>query len=73
VSERLTTDTNSANQHSQRNDHSPSWRAPAVTIGPSILLVLYAIVGTLATLIGALARPGRRRRLPFDLRWSVGR
>jgi uncharacterized protein YndB with AHSA1/START domain len=63
VSERLTTDTNSANQHSQRNDHSPSWRAPAVTIGPSILLVLYAIVGTLATLIGALARPGRRRRL----------
>jgi ligand-binding SRPBCC domain-containing protein len=63
VSERPTTDTNSANQHSQRNDQSPSWRAPAVTIGPSVLLVLYAIVGTLATLIGALARPESRRRL----------
>jgi ligand-binding SRPBCC domain-containing protein len=62
VSDRPTTDTNSANHHSQRNDHPPSWRAPAVTIGPSVLLVLYAIAGTLATIVGALARQGSRRR-----------
>ena len=63
MNDRPTTNTNSATQHSQRNDHSPSWRAPAVTFGPSILLVLYAIAGTLATIVGALARPGSRRRL----------
>jgi hypothetical protein len=63
VSDRPTTNTNSANQHSQRNDQSPSWRAPAVTFGPSVFLVLYAITGTLAALIGALAPPGSRRRL----------
>jgi hypothetical protein len=62
VSDRLTTDTNGANQHSQRNDQSPSWRAPAVTIGPSVLLVLYAIAGTISTIVGALARPGSKRR-----------
>src|ERR671910_2679671 len=56
------TNTNSANQHSQRNDQSTSWRAPAVTLGPSILLVLYATVGTISTILGALARPGSRRR-----------
>lgn len=31
-----------------RRGSSP-WRAPAVTLGPSVLLVLYAIVVTLAT------------------------
>src|SRR5918994_7430110 len=62
VSDRPTTNTNSANQHSQRNDQSPSWRAPAVTLGPSILLVLYATIGTISTIVGALARPGSRRR-----------
>jgi hypothetical protein len=62
VSDRPTKNTNSANQHSQRNDQSPSWRAPAVTIGPSVLLVLYAIAGTISTIVGALARPGSKRR-----------
>ena len=41
---------------------SSLWRGPAVTLGPSVLLVLYAVVGTLATLVGALASPGSRRR-----------
>lgn len=41
---------------------SSSWRGPAVTLGPSVLLVLYAVVGTLATLVGAPARPGSWRR-----------
>jgi hypothetical protein len=41
---------------------SSPWRAPAVTFGPSVSLVLYAIVGTFATLVGALAPPGSRRR-----------
>jgi hypothetical protein len=64
VSDRPTTNTNSATQHSQRNDQSPSWRAPAVTIGPSIFLVLYAIAGTISTIVVALAPPvSRRRRL----------
>jgi uncharacterized protein YndB with AHSA1/START domain len=63
VNDRPTTNTNSATHHSQRNDQSPSWRAPAVTFGPSILLVLYAIAGTISTIVGALARPGSRRRL----------
>src|SRR5215208_5577028 len=62
MSDRPTKNTNSANQHSQRNDHSPLWRAPAVTIGPSVLLVLYAIAGTISTIVGALARPGSKRR-----------
>ena len=62
MSDRPTTNTNSANLPSQRNDQSPSWRAPAVTLGPSILLVLYAIAGTISTIIGALARPGSKRR-----------
>jgi hypothetical protein len=62
VRDRATTDTNIANQHSQRSDQSRPWRAPAVTMGPSVLLVLYAIVGTLSTIVGALAHQGSRRR-----------
>src|SRR5918994_6830395 len=56
------TNTNSANQHSQRNDQSTSCRAPAVTLGPSILLVVYATIGTISTIVGPSARPGARRR-----------
>jgi hypothetical protein len=56
VGDRPTTGTGPAGRNS-----SP-WRGLAVTLGPSVLLVLYAIVGTLATLVGALARPGSRRR-----------
>jgi len=62
VSGRPTADTNRLNQHSERNTQSPAWRAPAVTFGPSVLLVLYAIVGSLSAIVGALARRGSRRR-----------
>lgn len=58
----LTADSNRPNQHSEPNAQSLAWRAPAVTFGPSVLLVLYAILGTLATIAGALARKGSRRR-----------
>ncbi|HKH36264.1 MAG TPA: hypothetical protein VKA82_03655 [Rubrobacter sp.] len=57
-----TADTNRHDQHPERNAQSSQWRAPAVTFGPSVLLILYAIVGTLSTIIGALARRGSRRR-----------
>ena len=51
-----------AGRNSGRNAQPPAWRAPAVTFGPSVLVLLYAIVGTLFTVVGALARRGSRRR-----------
>ena len=57
------TPTTSTNQADRGTGHdSQAWRASAVTLGPSVLLALYSIVGTLATLVGVLARPGSRRR-----------
>jgi hypothetical protein len=55
-------DTNRPNQNPERDTQSLAWRAPVVTMGPSVLLVLYAIVGTVSTIVGALARRGSRRR-----------
>src|SRR5215211_7673337 len=62
MSDRPTAGTDPAGRNSERNAQSPAWRAPAVTFGPSVLLVLYATVGTLSTIVGALARRGSRRR-----------
>ena len=71
-SDRPTADTNGANQHSEQNGQSPPAR-PVVTMGPSILLVLYAIVGTLSTIVGALAHQGAGGDASFGPRWSAGR
>jgi hypothetical protein len=62
VSDRPTAGTGPADRNSGRKAQPPAWGAATVTMGPSVLLVLYAIVGTLSTIVGALACRGSRRR-----------
>ncbi len=43
----------------------PPWRSLAVVIGPSLLVIIYVIVGTVSTILSALAPSGSTsRRLP---------
>ena len=41
---------------------APPWRSLAVVMGPSVLVILYAIAGTLTAIVSALASPGSGRR-----------
>jgi len=40
----------------------PPWRSLAIVMGPSVLVVIYALVGTLTAITSALAPPGSRLR-----------
>ena len=65
MSGRPQADTDRPDQNSQRDAQPPPWRSLAVVIGPSVLVIIYAIVGTLTTIISALASArSRPRRLP---------
>jgi hypothetical protein len=63
VSGRPVADTDDRDQNGMRAaDPSPPWRSLAVVVGPSLLVAAYSVVGTLATIVGTLARPGTRSR-----------
>ena len=58
--------TDRPDQNSQKDaQEAPPWRSLAIVIGPSVLIIIYAIVGTLTTIISALASArSTPRRLP---------
>jgi hypothetical protein len=54
------TDHHEANSHP--DGQAPPWRSLAIVMGPSVLVVVYALVGTLATILSALAPQGSTSR-----------
>jgi hypothetical protein len=52
--------------NARRDAQAPPWRSLAVVVGPSLLVIAYALIGTLSVIVSASARAGRewRRRLP---------
>jgi hypothetical protein len=65
VNGRSTETTSRRDQDTQRNGQPLPWRSLVVVVGPSLLVVAYAIAGTLATIASALRLRGSgSRRLP---------
>ena len=63
MSGRPTTGTDRPEKIPRRDEQeAPPWRSLAVVMGPSALVVVYAIVGTLATILSALAPRGSGSR-----------
>ena len=63
MSGRPTTGTDRPEKIPRRDEQgAPPWRSLAVVMGPSVLVVVYAIVGTLATILSALAPRGSGSR-----------
>ena len=56
------TDTDHHDANSQPDGQAPPWRSLAIVMGPSLLVFIYALVGTLGTVLSALAPPGSRSR-----------
>jgi hypothetical protein len=52
--------------NARQDAQAPPWRSLAVVVGPSLLVIVYTLIGTLSAIVAASSRAGRgwRMRLP---------